>query len=98
MRFLNHLTCFMSDEILNFEEHRRRRDGNPSVVPCARCGKTIVATATRCPECGVHFAGEAQFFVPTGVESNDNSGIPWRTMTIILLLLTALVLSALLMR
>ena len=51
-----------SDEPLNFEEHRRRRDDNPSLVPCARCGQRVLATATRCPECGVHFQGEAQEF------------------------------------
>src|SRR5437868_12427471 len=47
------------DEILSFDEHRRRRDENPSLVRCARCGRLILATASRCPECGVNFQGEA---------------------------------------
>src|SRR5262249_32162305 len=29
----------MDDELLNFEEHRRRRDGDPNLARCARCGK-----------------------------------------------------------
>jgi hypothetical protein len=45
----------MSDDPLNFEEHRRRCEEDASTVRCARCKKWIVATATRCPECGVHF-------------------------------------------
>lgn len=49
----------MENETLNFEEHRRRRDENAGTVRCARCGKWIAATATQCPECGVHFQGEA---------------------------------------
>jgi len=53
----------MSEDILNFEEHRRRRDENASLVRCARCGKMILATATTCAECGVHFQGEAQDFL-----------------------------------
>jgi hypothetical protein len=55
----------MSDEILNFEEHRQRHD-NPKLVRydrCDRCGKMILATLLRCSECGVHFLGEAQDFL-----------------------------------
>ena len=52
----------MSDEPLNFEEFRRRREENASTVRCAKCGEWIVATATKCPECGVNFQGEADGF------------------------------------
>lgn len=34
-------------------------------------GKPILATSLRCPECGVHFQGEAQDFIhPSGRPSN----------------------------
>jgi predicted amidophosphoribosyltransferase len=52
----------MSDDPLSFEQHRRRREENASLVRCARCGKSILVTLTRCPQCGVHFQGEAQDF------------------------------------
>ena len=51
----------MGDDILSFEDHRRHRDDD-DLVRCARCGKKILATVLRCPECGVHFQGEAQDF------------------------------------
>jgi predicted amidophosphoribosyltransferase len=50
-------------DILSFDEHRRRHEDDDDRVRCARCGKTILATSLRCPECGVHFQGEAQDFV-----------------------------------
>lgn len=50
-------------DILSFDAHRRRRDEDDDSVRCARCGKTILATSLRCPECGVHFQGEAQDFI-----------------------------------
>jgi uncharacterized C2H2 Zn-finger protein len=53
----------VSDDVLSFEDYRRRRDENASLVRCARCGKRILATLTRCPECGVHFQGEAQDYL-----------------------------------
>ena len=50
----------MADEpTLNFEEYRRRADADPNRVRCAKCGTRIPMDATRCPECGVHFQGEA---------------------------------------
>lgn len=80
------------DEPLNFEEHKCRRDRNPSLVPCAKCGKTIVATATRCPECGVHFQGEAQEFTHESEREPPTSGAPkWVVMIALLLLLAMLV-------
>ena len=82
----------MSDEPLNFEEARRRRDENPSLVRCARCGKMIVATATRCPECGVHFQDEAQEFNHPSEESAESSGTArWVVILAVLLLLAMLV-------
>jgi hypothetical protein len=83
----------VGDDILSFEDHRRRQDENASLVRCARCGKMILATATRCPECGVHFQGEAQDYVhpseqPTG-------GRPGWVVVLAVVLLAAVVISAL---
>ncbi len=50
----------MNDEPLSFEKHRREREENS--VRCAHCGRWILATAIRCPECGIRFEGEAQDF------------------------------------
>jgi len=52
----------MADKVRKFEEHRRRREDDPTRVRCAHCGKLISMTATRCPECGVHFQGQALQF------------------------------------
>jgi uncharacterized membrane protein YvbJ len=49
----------MADNVRKFGEHRRRREDDPTRVRCARCGKLIPMAATRCPECGVHFQGQA---------------------------------------
>ena len=84
----------MSDfeEPLSFEEHRRRRDDNPSLVPCARCGKRILATATRCSECGVHFQGEAQEYTHESEREPEASRTPaWVIAVAVLLLLAMLV-------
>ena len=80
----------MNDESLNFEEHHRRREENASVVRCARCKQWIVATATKCPECGVHFQGEAQDFAdePT---PKDGGFATWVVVVAVLLLITFLV-------
>ncbi len=48
------------DNILSFSNHRRPDDDD--LVRCARCGKKILGTVVRCPECGVHFQSEASFF------------------------------------
>ena len=76
------------DEPLSFEAHRRRRDENPSL---ARCGKTILATATRCPECGVHFQGAAQEFT-----HDSERDAPTRRAPVWVLVLAVLVLFAML--
>jgi hypothetical protein len=83
----------MDDEPLSFEEHRRQREENASLVRCARCGKMIVATLTRCPECGIHFQGEAQDYLHP---SERAEGRPASTMVVVLvaLLLVALVIAA----
>lgn len=81
----------MDDEPLSFEQHRRRREENASLIPCFRCKKTILATATRCPECGVHFQGEAQDFAD-GAEAAGGRGLPaWVVVVAVLLLLAMLV-------
>lgn len=80
-----------SNEPLSFEEHRCRRDDNPSLVLCARCGKRILATATRCPECGIHFQGEAQEFTHES-ERKPKVGAPaWVIVLAVLLLLAMLI-------
>ena len=80
------------DEPLSLEEHRRRRDDNPSLVPCARCGKRILATATRCPECGIHFQGEAQEFTHESEREPATGGAPaWVIVLAVLLVLAMLV-------
>lgn len=81
-----------SDEPLSFEEHRRKRDDNPSLVPCWRCGKRILATVTKCPECGVYFQGEAQEFAHESERERAASGKPnWVLVLAVLLLLALLV-------
>jgi hypothetical protein len=81
-----------SEEPLSFEEHRRRRDDNPSLVPCVRCGKRILATATRCPECGVHFQGEAQEFTHESEREPSTAGAPvWVIVVAVLLVLAMLI-------
>ena len=82
----------MSDEPLSFEEHRRRREENASTVRCARCGMWIVATATQCSECGIHFSGEAQDFVhPTEREDSSLYTPLWVLAVAVLMILAMLV-------
>jgi hypothetical protein len=86
----------VDDEILSFEEHRRRRDEHASLVRCTRCGRMILATATRCSECGVHFQGEAQDYLhpseqPTGGRS------AW-VVALAVLLLAAVIIGAVVVR
>ncbi len=83
------------DEPLNFEAHRRRRDENPSLVPCARCGKTILATATRCPECGIHFQGEAQDFVHESERDVSTRSTPAWVVALAVLVLIAMLIGVL---
>jgi predicted amidophosphoribosyltransferase len=81
----------MPDEPLSFEEHLRRREDNASTVRCARCGKWIVATATKCPECGVNFQGEAQDFAhPSERDANPRTVPAWVLVIAVLLLLAML--------
>jgi hypothetical protein len=85
----------MSDEPLNFEEFRRRREENASTVRCAKCGEWIVATATRCPECGVHFQGEAQDFGDAPESAGVRGGAPGWVVVLAALLLVAMAVAAL---
>jgi hypothetical protein len=82
----------MSDDPLNFEEHRRRREEDASPVRCARCKKWIVATSTRCPACGVHFQGEAQDFAE---DAEGRRGAPTWVIVVAVLLLLAMLVGAL---
>jgi predicted amidophosphoribosyltransferase len=84
----------MSDDLLNFEEHRRRRDEDANTVRCARCGEWIPATASRCPECEVNFQGEAQDFIHPSEQSTAKRRPAW-VVVVVVLLLAALVFAAL---
>ncbi|HEV3440387.1 MAG TPA: hypothetical protein VG122_23740 [Gemmata sp.] len=85
----------MDDEPLSFEEHRRRRDENASTVRCSRCGERIVATAVQCPECGVHFQGEAQDFAHSSEQRVDDGKRPKWVIAVAVLLLVAMALGVL---
>jgi hypothetical protein len=81
----------MSEDTLNFEDHRRRREHDPDLVRCARCGKTILGTSTRCPECGVHFQGAAEDFSHQSESGRGGtSAKPWVVVVALLLLLAML--------
>jgi hypothetical protein len=84
----------MSDELLSFEEYRRRRDENPDRVRCARCGKSILATVIRCPECGVHFQGEAYEFTHPSQRGSGRTRTRRWVVAVAVVLLAALVLGA----
>lgn len=86
----------MSDDILSFEDHRQRRNENANLVRCARCGRMILATATRCPDCGVHFQGEAQDYLYPS--ERPTSGHPVWVVAVAVVLLAALIISALALR
>lgn len=85
----------MDDELLSFEEHRRRRDENASSVRCARCGESILATTTRCPECGVHFQGEAQDYAHSSEKPSGECGSPRWVVAVAVLLLIAMAVGVL---
>jgi hypothetical protein len=82
----------VSDDVFSFEDYRRRRDENASLVRCARCGKMILATSTQCPECGVHFQGDAQDYL----HPSERPGSPSKRwlVAVAVLLLIALALSS----
>jgi len=85
----------MSEQSFNFEEYRQRREENPSTVRCARCGKWIVATAARCPKCGVHFQGEAQDFIhPSEQLPKTRRAVGW-VVAFAVLLVVAIVIAVL---
>jgi predicted amidophosphoribosyltransferase len=84
------------DGIFDLNEYRR---GEGSRVPCPRCSKPIPADATRCPECRVHFQGQAYEFA----EAKSRSDPPvvawirlsaWVIIAIVALLLAALVVGS----
>jgi hypothetical protein len=82
----------ITEAIISFEEPRRRRDESPSPVRRARCGKMILATAIRCPECGVHFQGEAQDYLQPS-EKPEGSGRRWWVVLLAVVLQVALALA-----
>lgn len=66
----------LTDDVLSFDEHRRRLTESANTVRCAKCGEWILATAIRCPQCGVHFQGEAQDFVHRSGQSPRRLKLP----------------------
>jgi predicted amidophosphoribosyltransferase len=80
---------------LDFPEHLRKREENPSLAPCARCGKLILATTTRCPECGVHFQGEAGDFTHPFQRDASGRRLPMWVVVAAVLLIIAVVAGAL---
>jgi ribosomal protein L37AE/L43A len=82
----------MSDEIYRFEDHRRRQSQDS--VRCARCGKMILATVTRCPECGVHFQGEAYDFAPESGSTLGGRLRGWGLLVVVILVLAALLIGS----
>lgn len=82
----------MSDEPLNFEEFRRRREENAGTVRCAKCGEWIAATTT---ECGVNFQGQAQDFIHASDKSDDRTGAPAWVVVLAVLTLLSMTLVAL---
>jgi hypothetical protein len=84
----------MADDVLNFEEHRRRREENATLVRCARCGKMIAASATRCPECGVHFQGEAQDFTHPSEQGTGDGRLSRWWVVVAVILVAALMIGA----
>jgi hypothetical protein len=82
----------MSDEPLNFEAHRRRRQADADVVPCAKCKTRIPALSTRCPECNVHFSGAAEDFVQ---ESEGGRGTQTWVVVVAVVLLVVMLTSLL---
>lgn len=85
----------MEDDTLSFEEHRRQREENASSVRCARCREWIIATAVRCPKCGVYFEGEAQDFTHSSERVVGRDGQKWWVIAVAVLLLVTMTLGLL---
>ena len=83
----------MSD-ILRFEPRRgpQPEEDPDDFVSCARCGRSILATATRCPECGVHFQGEAQDFYHAS-ERPRGGRVGWLWLVVVLVLCVMLLIA-----
>lgn len=74
-------------ELLSFAEHQQRRDENPSTVRCVRCREWIPATSTRCPECRIHFQGQAQDYFDDDEKSYFAASKPiWSVIVAVILL------------
>lgn len=76
------------DDIDEYEEEENREE---DYVRCARCRRWIPAFSTRCPECGVHFQGQAQDF-DDEEEEYQRRGLPlWVIWTAIVLLVLSVI-------
>jgi hypothetical protein len=95
----------MDDDVLRFDDYRKRRgrgdddsDGgndDENVVRCARCGQRIPAISLQCPQCRVHFRGEAQDFIHPDEQRRPTAGGRFWMMIVAGLLIAALVAGAL---
>ncbi len=74
------------------DEFREQND----LVRCVKCGALISAYATRCPECGIHFRGEAYDFVrPEPRRPKAVRVIAWIALAMVALVALTLVLGSL---
>ena len=81
----------MSDQILNFEEYRRRREESDEEVRCAHCLRSSPAASTRVPQGGGHVAVEAQDFVHPSEQTTRGRAPSW-FVAVVLVLVMILVL------
>lgn len=76
------------DRIFDLTEYRR---GTGNLVPCPRCSRPIPASATRCPECRVHFQGQAYEFAEAKAGPLDSGRPVIRVAAWVLLIALALI-------
>ena len=89
----------MRDDDDDIDEYQEEEDREEDDVRCARCRKWISAFASRCPECGVHFQGQAQDFDDEedryqSIFYGSQRGLPVWVIVTALVLLTMSILGA----
>jgi hypothetical protein len=66
------------------------------MVRCAHCRRVIPATVIRCPECGVHFQGEARDFASPEIRCEERKRKRLWMAAIAIMLVLAIILGWLL--
>ena len=67
-------------------------DDLEQTVPCARCGAHVWSHTQRCPQCGVHFSGEAwQFEYRDGGRKHTSSRWWWLIVALLIMGLLAMI-------